>query len=64
MRAYINRLYYANKEKDLLLFEEFIRKEFDIINNELNDLVELHKYKMISDAVIVKNGIRFYFAES
>lgn len=32
-RTYVNRLYYVNKEKDVFLFEEFIRKEFDIINN-------------------------------
>ena len=58
----MNRLYYVNKEKDLFLFEEFIRKEFDIINAELNDLVELHKNKMLTDEIVVKNGIRFTFA--
>lgn len=58
----MNRLYYVNKEKDLFLFEEFIRKEFDIINVELSDLVELHKNKMLTDEIVVKNGIRFTYA--
>jgi len=33
IRAYINRLYYVNKDRDIFLFEEFIRKEFKIIND-------------------------------
>ena len=33
LRMYVNRLYYVNKDKDIFLFEEFVRKEFDIINN-------------------------------
>ena len=32
LRSYVNRLYYVNMDKDIFLFEEFIRKEFDIIN--------------------------------
>ena len=31
------------------MFEEFIRKEFKIINEELSDLVELHRGKLITD---------------
>jgi hypothetical protein len=63
-RSYINRLYYVNKEKDIFLFEEFIRKEFDIINIELNDIIQLHKNKSLKDDLIIKNGIRFKFAVS
>lgn len=33
LRAYINRLYYVNKDRDIFLFEEFIRKEFKIMND-------------------------------
>ena len=58
----MNRLYYVNKEKDLFLFEEFIRKEFDILNAELSDLFDLHKNKTLTDSLIVPNGIRFVYA--
>lgn len=46
------------------MFEEFIRKEFAIINKELYDLVELHRRRMLTEDLKVKNGIRFCFAES
>jgi hypothetical protein len=49
IRSYINRLYYVNKDRDIFLFEEFIRKEFKILNEELADLVHLHKEKLITD---------------
>jgi hypothetical protein len=64
IRAYINRLYYVNKDRDIFLFEEFIRKEFKIINEELNDLVELHRAKLITDETPIPNGIRFKYALS
>ena len=32
IRAYVNRLYYVNKDRDIFLFEEFMRKEFRILN--------------------------------
>ena len=49
IRSYINRLYYVNKDRDIFLFEEFIRKEFKILNEELADLLHLHKEKLITD---------------
>lgn len=64
MRAYINRLYYVNKDKDIFLFEKFISKEFNILNRELGDLVELHRKKCLSEDLKIKNGIRFSFAQS
>jgi hypothetical protein len=64
LRAYVNRLYYTVKDKEIFLFEEFIRKEFDILNQELHDLIDIHKNKMIDDEMTIKNGIRFYYAES
>ena len=64
IRAYINRLYYVNKDRDVFLFEEFIRKEFKIINDELEDLIVLHKNKLIHDEILIDNGIRFKFAAS
>lgn len=33
MRAYINRLFYVNTDRDVFLFEEFIRREFKEINS-------------------------------
>ena len=33
IRAYINRLFYVNLDRDIFLFEEFIRKEFKEINS-------------------------------
>lgn len=64
LRAYINRLYYVNKDKDIFLFEKFISKEFDILNNELGDLIELHKKKLLTEDLKIKNGIRFSYAQS
>lgn len=64
LRSYVNRLYYVHKDKDIFMFEEFIRKEFSIINRELYDLVELHRSRMLTEDLKVKNGIRFCFAES
>lgn len=46
------------------MFEEFIRKEFKIINEELSDLVELHRGKLITDETPIPNGIRFKYALS
>lgn len=64
IRSYINRLYYVNKDRDIFLFEEFIRKEFKIINDELDDLINLHRNKLINDEIIIPNGIRYKFAQS
>lgn len=64
LRAYINRLYYVNKDKDIFLFEKFISKEFTILNNQLTELIELHKKKLLSEDLKIKNGIRFSFAQS
>ncbi len=64
VRSYMNRLYYVNKDHDVFLFEEFIRQEFRIINNELSDIIELHRAKLISDEKPIPNGIRFKFAMS
>ena len=64
IRAYINRLYYVNKDKDIFLFEEFVRSELSIINKELSELIDLHKKKMLTDDLKVKNGIRFIYAQS
>lgn len=64
LRAYVNRLYYVNKDKDVFLFEEFIRKEFDILNQELSDLVVLHQEKIIKPDLVIANGIRFRYALS
>lgn len=64
LRAYINRLYYVNKDKDIFLFEKFISKEFNILNKELRDLIDLHLNKEISEDLKIKNGIRFQFAQS
>lgn len=44
----MNRLYYINKDKDIFMFEEFIRHEFEIMNVELRDLIELHREKKIT----------------
>ncbi len=46
------------------MFEEFIRNEFDIVNNELKDLIELHREKKITEDLKIKNGIRFVYALS
>ena len=48
----------------IFLFEEFIRKEFKIINDELDDLINLHRNKLINDEIIIPNGIRYKFAQS
>lgn len=64
LRAYINRLFYVNKDKDIFLFEEFIRSEFDILNQELGDLIELYKSRLLTDDLKIKNGIRFIYAQS
>ena len=64
LRSYINRLYYVNKDKDIFLFEEFIRYEFDNINHELKNLIDLHRHKMLTNDLKIKNGIRFTFAQS
>jgi hypothetical protein len=64
LRSYVNRLYYVHKDRDIFLFEEFIRKEFSIINRELFDLIELHRSKMLTEDLKVKNGIRFVYAQS
>lgn len=64
LRSYVNRLYYINKDKDIFMFEEFIRNEFDIVNNELKDLIELHREKKITEDLKIKNGIRFVYALS
>ena len=48
LRSYVNRLYYVHKDRDIFLFEEFIRNEFRIINRELTDLIDLHKSKMLT----------------
>lgn len=53
-----------NKDRDIFLFEEFIRKEFKIINEELSDLVDLHRNKLITDETPIPNGIRFKYALS
>jgi len=49
LRSYVNRLYYINKDKDIFMFEEFIRNEFENINNELKDLITLHRSKMLTE---------------
>jgi hypothetical protein len=64
LRSYVNRLYYINKDKDIFMFEEFIRNEFDNINKELKDLIELHRSKMLTEDLKIKNGIRFVYALS
>lgn len=64
LRSYVNRLYYVHKDKDTFMFEQFIANEFSIINRELYDLIELHRSKMLTEDLKVKNGIRFCFAES
>ena len=64
LRSYVNRLYYVHKDKAIFVFEEFIRNEFTIINGELNDLIELHRSKMLTEDLKVKNGIRFCYAQS
>jgi hypothetical protein len=64
LRSYVNRLYYINKDKDIFMFEEFIRKEFDIINKELSDLTTLHRSKMLTEELKIKNGVRFTYALS
>lgn len=53
-----------NKDKDIFLFEKFISKEFNILNAHLSDLIELHKKKLLSEDLKIKNGIRFSFAQS
>lgn len=53
-----------HKDKAIFVFEEFIRNEFTIINGELNDLIELHRSKMLTEDLKVKNGIRFCYAQS
>jgi hypothetical protein len=64
LRAYINRLYYVNKDKDIFLFEKFISREFDILNTELGDLVSLHRKKLLTEDLKITNGIRFCYAQS
>lgn len=64
LRAYINRLFYVNKDRDIFLFEEFIRKEFKILNDELEDLILLYRNKNINDEIPIPSGIRFKFAMS
>ena len=53
-----------NRDKDIFLFEKFIRSEFDIINKELGDLVSLYKSRLLTDELKIKNGIRFTYAQS
>jgi hypothetical protein len=64
VRSYLNRLFYVNKDRDIFLFEEFIRKEFKEINTELEDLIALYRNKVINDEIPIPNGIRFKFAIS
>jgi hypothetical protein len=62
IRAYINRLYYINKDDDVFLFEEFIRNEFFIISQELTELVEL--YNRLHEDLYINNSIRFAYTGS
>lgn len=39
-------------------------EEFKIINGELVELIELHRSKMLTEDLKVKNGIRFSYAQS
>ena len=64
IRAYINRLYYVNKDRDVFLFEEFIRRDFRIMNDQLDDIIRLHREKLISEKTLIPNGIRFKYALS
>jgi hypothetical protein len=46
------------------MFEIFVSSEFKIINGELVELIELHRSKMLTEDLKVKNGIRFNYAQS
>jgi hypothetical protein len=41
-----------------------VAEEFKIINGELVELIELHRSKMLTEDLKVKNGIRFSYAQS
>lgn len=62
IRAYINRLYYVNKDEDVFLFEEFIRNEFFIISQELTELVDL--FNRLHEDIYINNSIRFTYTGS
>jgi hypothetical protein len=64
LRSYLNRLYYVHVDKNNFMFEIFVSSEFKIINGELVELIELHRSKMLTEDLKVKNGIRFNYAQS
>lgn len=64
LRSYLNRLYYVHVDKNNFMFERFVAEEFKIINGELVELIELHRSKMLTEDLKVKNGIRFSYAQS
>lgn len=64
LRSYLNRLYYVHQDNNSFMFEKFITFEFKIINSELMQLIDLHRSKMLTEDLKVKNGIRFCYAQS
>jgi hypothetical protein len=64
LRGYANRLYYIHIESDVFLFEEFIREEFPLLDNELENLTELFLNQPDFEEVRVLSSARYCFLGS